>query len=252
MQQGGKRLTQIDNSIPKVTIVCVTFNAEATLERLLKSVGKYKTGAIELVLLDGNSVDGTLGIIKDHEDIIDFWRSEPDNGIYDAMNKAVDHIKGEWVIFLGADDELAAGFPAMLERLKNPDTVYYGNVIFYGKEFSKVYDDYYLTKLNICHQGIFYPRAVFDRYCYETKYRVYADYHLNLRLWKDKAFKFVHCNLLVARFAGDGFSMHTKDLVFEAERDKLFKRYLKPASYYRYLNRTIGTVGTFKRLVTGQ
>jgi glycosyltransferase involved in cell wall biosynthesis len=248
MQQGGKRLTGTGDLYPKVSIVCVTFNAGNTLDRLLKSVAKYKTADIEFIIMDGNSTDGTADIIKAHEDAVDFWLSEPDNGVYDAMSYA----RGEWLIFLGADDELVAGFPFMMEKLKSHNTIYYGNVIFYGREFGKAYNDYYLTRLNLCHQAIFYPRAVFERYHYETKYRVYADYHLNLRLWKDKAFKFVHCNFLVARFAGDGFSMHTKDFVFEAERDKLFKRYLKPASYYRYLSRTIGAVGAFKRLVTGQ
>jgi glycosyltransferase involved in cell wall biosynthesis len=249
MQQGGKRLNMIITTVPKVSVICVTFNVSDTLPQMLKSYEKYRTDDTELVIIDGNSTDNTLEVIRANEQLVDFWLSEPDGGIYEAMNKAVSHANGQWLIFMGADDELAEGFGSMVAVLKEPDIIYYGNVIFYGKEFSKVYDDYYLTKLNICHQGIFYPKAVFDRYCYDTKYRVYADYHLNLRCWKDTAFKFVHQDHLIASFPEGGFSTHTKDVVFEGERDQLFKKYLKPASYYRYLNRTIGLFGALKRMI---
>ncbi len=112
--------------------------------------------------------------------------------------------------------------------------------MYYGKELLKLYDDYYLTKLNFCHQAIFYPKAVFTKYRYDLQYKVYADYHLNLRCWKDPMFKFVHADHLVASFPDGGFSTYTKDVVFEKDRDMLFKKYLKRSSYYRYLNRTLG------------
>ena len=117
------------------------------------------------------------------------------------------------------------------------------------KPFFKVYDDYYLTKLNICHQAIFYPRAVFEKYKYDLKYKVYADYHLNLRCWKDPQFKFVHADYLIANFTNGGFSSFTKDPEFERDKDYLFKKYLKRASYYRYLNRSIGFFGMLKRFL---
>jgi len=238
MQQGGSRTD--NNRQPLVSVVCVTYNAGQTLPQLLSSVAVHKSDAVELVIIDGNSTDDTLNIIKQNEAIIDFWISEPDKGIYDAMNKAIAYTKGQWIVFLGADDTLMDDFTEMLTVLKSPDTIYYGNVIFYGKPFSKVYDDYYLTKLNICHQAIFYPRAVFEKYKYDLKYNVYADYHLNLRCWHDPQFKFQHVDYLVASFPEGGYSFYTKDPEFEKERDMLFKKYLKRKSYYRYLNRTLG------------
>ena len=249
MEQGGKRLNKLNSALPKVSVICVTFNSADTLPNMLKSYAQYKTDDTELVIIDGNSTDSTITVIKENESLIDFWISEPDGGIYEAMNKAIQYTKGQWLVFIGSDDELAQGFGDMAAVLKEPDTIYYGNVIYYGNEFCKVYDDYYLTKLNICHQGIFYPGAVFDKYQYDTKYRVYADYHLNLRLWKDPAFKFVHEDYLVASFPEGGFSFYTKDLVFESERDQLFKQYLKRTSYYRYLNRTIGAFKTLIRFI---
>jgi glycosyltransferase involved in cell wall biosynthesis len=187
--------------------------------------------------------------LKESEDIIDFWISKPDHGIYDAMNRAVNYVRGKWVIFLGADDQLLDGFSQMINLLEDPDTIYYGNLLFYGKEFLKVYDDYYLTKLNICHQSIFYPRTVFKKYNYDLQYNVYADYHLNLRCWKDPRFKFVHVDHFVSHFKRGGFSTFTKDPVFENDKEVLFKTYLKRASYYRYLNRTVGFFGMFIRFI---
>ena len=250
MMQGGLRLKESANNLrPLVSVICVTFNAAQTFPALISSIAAHKTGQVEFVVIDGQSTDATVDILKANEAVIDFWMSEPDQGIYDAMNKAVIHSRGEWLIFIGADDVLADGFNDMIALLKQPDTIYYGNVIFYGKEFKKIYDDYYLTKLNICHQAIFYPRSVFDKYNYNLKYKVYADYYLNLQCWKDPQFKFVHEDHLVASFPEGGFSSYTKDLVFEAERDAIFKKYLKRGSYYRYLNRTLGFWGMFKRFV---
>ena len=251
-QQGGKRLIGPGVTSPKVSVICVVFNAEATLPGLLESYKANKNDDTELVIIEGNSTDDTLNIIRQNKGLIDFWLSEPDNGIYDAMNKAVTYAAGRWLVFMGANDTFESGFAEMVNSLQDEHTVYYGDTIFYGKEFKKVYDDYYLTKLNICHQSIFYPRTVFEKYQYDLRYKVYADYHLNLRLWKDEAFNFEHKDFLVASFTEGGFSTTTKDVLFEAERDKLFKKYLKRSSYYRYLNRSIGWFRTFLRFIVNK
>jgi len=245
VDRGGLRLRETGSKDVLVSVVCVTLNAAKTLPCLIKSVSDHKTSAVEFVVIDGKSTDDTVDILKENEDVIDFWISKPDNGIYDAMNRSLNYIKGRWVIFLGADDLLLDGFNKMITQLNDTNTVYYGNLVFYGKQFQKVYDDYYLTKLNFCHQAIFYPRAVFAKYKYDLQYRVYADYHLNLRCWNDPGFNFVHSGHFISDFAEGGFSSTTKDAVFERDRDVLFKKYLKPASYYRYLNRTRGFLKMF-------
>jgi glycosyltransferase involved in cell wall biosynthesis len=247
VRQGGSRISGPNNVQPLVSVVCVTYNAAKTLPALIESIRERKTNEIEFIIVDGGSTDGTIDILTENNSLVDFWISGPDKGIYDAMNKSLNYAKGKWLIFMGADDVLADGFTDMLSLLKDPDTIYYGNVNFYGKDFAKKYDDYYLTKSNICHQAIFYPRAVFENYKYDLRYQVYADYHLNLQCWKDSRFKFVYAGHYVASFPAGGFSTYTKDDAFENDRDSLFKKYLKPASYYRYLNRTLGFWGMIKR-----
>jgi glycosyltransferase involved in cell wall biosynthesis len=249
MQQGGKRLNISSEILPKVSIVCVTLNAAGKLPGLLLSIANFKTADTELVIIDGNSTDGTVDILNQNNGLIDFWLSEPDTGIYEAMNKAINHLKGQWILFLGADDSLADEFAKILPLLCNPATIYYGNVFYYGKPFSKTYTDYYLTKLNICHQCIFYPKEVFNKYVFDLKYPVYADYYLNLRCWYDTDFKFVHLPFFAAYFAEGGFSSYTVDGQFETDRDWLFKQYLKPVSYYRYLKRTKGIYEALRKIL---
>jgi len=247
--QGGSRLRETVNKELLVSVVCVTLNAAKTLPSLIKSIGDHKTDSVEFVVVDGKSTDGTINILKENENVIDFWISKPDDGIYDAMNRAMNYVKGKWVIFLGADDLLLDGFNEIVTLLKDTNTIYYGNLLFYGKEFLKVYDDYYLTKLNICPQAIFYPKAVFNKYNFDLKYNVYADYHLNLRCWNDPHFNFVHSCHMVSYFSDGGFSSYEKDVIFEQDKDMLFKKYLKRTSYYRYLNRTLGFFGMFARFI---
>jgi len=240
MQVGGLRIDNTGSKNPIVSVVCVTLNAAHQLPNLINSVAEKKNNDVEFIVIDGSSTDGTVEILAGNQHVIDFWISEPDAGIYDAMNKSLNYVNGQWMIFLGADDELCEGFAEAIALLKNNHTIYYGNVNFYGKIFTKIYDDYYLTKLNICHQSIFYPTSVFSKYKFNLRYKVYADYELNLRCWKDQTFKFQHVDQLVASFRDGGYSSFTKDDAFEMDRDMLFKKYLKLTSYLRYLNRTLG------------
>jgi glycosyltransferase involved in cell wall biosynthesis len=236
----GKRLVTADAREFMVSVVCVTRNASLTLPALLKSIRNQKTIDFELIIVDGASTDGTIDILRDNGDVIDFWISGPDHGIYDAMNNALNYVKGKWILFLGADDLLLDGFGQIFSHLKDHHTVYYGNLLFYGKPFNKVYDDYYLTKLNFCQQAVFYPVSVFEKYSFDLQYKVYADYLLNLKCWRDPQFNFRHVNHTISWFSDGGFSSYEKDHLFEQQRDRIFKQYLKPGSYYRYLNRTLG------------
>ena len=92
----------------KVTVVTVCRNCARMLEKTIESVETLSYPDIEYVIVDGASDDDTLNVIKQHEGKIDQWVSEPDRGIYDAMNKAVTMAKGDWVIFMNAGDVFAS------------------------------------------------------------------------------------------------------------------------------------------------
>lgn len=89
---------------PKITIITVCFNAVDVIEKTILSVVNQTYQNIEYIIVDGGSTDGTIDIIKKYEDQIDKWISEPDDGIYDAMNKGIRMATGEWLNFMNAGD----------------------------------------------------------------------------------------------------------------------------------------------------
>ena len=120
----------------KVTIVTVTYNAKDLLEETIHSVLNQTYTNIEYIIIDGNSTDGTFEIIKKYEDKIDYWVSEPDDGIYYAMNKAIEKASGEWINFMNAGDTFT-----------NFDTVEY---VINNKSTNAelLYGDFFIKELN--------------------------------------------------------------------------------------------------------
>lgn len=119
-----------EKSGPLITIITVTYNAGESLRQTIESVLCQTYRNFEFIIIDGGSSDGTVEIIKSYEDAIDFWISEKDSGIYNAMNKGVRLASGEWVNFMNSGDELAAG--DVLSRIFLSDK-YEGTQVIYGK-----------------------------------------------------------------------------------------------------------------------
>ena len=92
---------------PKVSIITVCFNAKEMLITTLEDIRKQKYDNLEYIVVDGKSSDGTLDLLNNYQDIISKIVSEPDKGIYDAMNKGINIATGEWVIFMNAGDTFA-------------------------------------------------------------------------------------------------------------------------------------------------
>ena len=91
-------------SSPQVSIVVATMNAASTLERCLNAIVGQSFTQWELLIADGDSSDGTVDLIQKFHRSVAWWQSKEDDGIYDAWNQALDHARGEYVTFLGADD----------------------------------------------------------------------------------------------------------------------------------------------------
>jgi len=112
-----------------ISIVVATRNAAGTLPGCLEAVLRQDYPAVDLVVVDGASTDGTVSILEAYSGRLGHWMSEPDTGVYSAWNKAIRHIRGEWVCFLGADDRLAT--PSVLSDMaprlaQRPARVVYG------------------------------------------------------------------------------------------------------------------------------
>lgn len=217
---------QTDGSgLPVLSIVVVVYNAGQTLEQTLLSVVKQTYQNIQLIVIDGGSTDNTVDIIKRYEDSIFYWVSEPDKGIYDAMNKAVGIASGDWIYFLGSGDLLINIIDKVIPKLIDNHTIYYGNV--YRNDLMCVYrgkfTPFRLSRLSICHQAILYPLAAVKKYKFDTKYRVQADHHLNMLLYGDKDYKFKYIDVIVALYDGAGFSDVNRDIPFFRDRLQIVK-----------------------------
>lgn len=173
--------------MPLFTIITVTYNAEDFIENSIKSVLAQTYQDYEYIIVDGESTDRTLSIIKAHDSVKVKIISEKDKGIYDAMNKGLDIAKGDYIIFIGADDALAdknvLGDVASHITGKNPDFVS-GKITYdSGHQFFSGFGFKTLLNNTIHHQGVFYQRSLFRSFRYDTNYKLIADYELNLNLY---------------------------------------------------------------------
>ncbi|WP_421827255.1 glycosyltransferase family 2 protein [Larkinella sp.] len=120
--------------MPLLSIITITYNAERFLERTIQSLLANQPGAeVEYLIIDGNSKDGTLDIVRQYEKYITHWISEPDRGLYDAMNKGQQRATGDYVWFMNAGDELhdETVLPKLLNQIRNnPADVYYSDALF--------------------------------------------------------------------------------------------------------------------------
>jgi len=230
---------------PLISIIIPTLNAAKYLQTALDSVISNAYPAKELIVVDGCSVDETVQVIKRNQAFIASWISEPDNGIYDAMEKGVQLAKGDWIYFLGADDKLVNCLEEVSKHLRNPKRIYYGNSYFLTS--NTVYDGKFtwvkLLKKNICHQSIFYPRAVFSEYKFDPQYKVLGDYDLNIRCWAENKYKFVYIPVLVGIYNDSGFSAIDGGVDYMRIRqntvETFFHRQLKIRRFFRRILRNL-------------
>jgi glycosyltransferase involved in cell wall biosynthesis len=179
------------SATPSLSIVVACKNPGPRLAAALASVWAQLHVAPELIVIDGASTDGTRAWLDAHRDRLAGFVSEPDAGVYEAMNKGVARATGEWVLFLGADDRLAGDM--VLSEASNWLKQTEAGVA----AGEAAYDDGRIYKLRsrvnpiarnfVHHQAAFYRRALFaENGPFDTSLAIMADYDFNLRLWKNR------------------------------------------------------------------
>lgn len=177
------------SSKPLVSIITVVRNGAETIAETLYSVRMQRQVEIEHLIIDGGSSDRTLDIIKAYQHDQLRWISESDDGIYDAMNKGISLAKGEWLLFLGADDALADpdvlkdifGYPELLQYDLVCGRSNYRN----GRECIPKLDWHTLIFNTVHHQAAFYRRHLFDAFRYRLDIPVVADYEMNFLIYRE-------------------------------------------------------------------
>jgi glycosyltransferase involved in cell wall biosynthesis len=248
IQFGGKRSGSHPSPAglhqPLITIIMPVFNGAKTLESAILSVKRQDFGNLEFIIVDGASTDGTLEIIRKHELSIDYWVSEPDLGIYDAINKGVRLARGRWLYILGSDDTLRDSLRAVAQFLCDEHTVYYGNVFRTRSKrlYEGAFGPWKLSRRNICQQAIFYPRSLFDERQFDLRYRLLADWEFNIRTYSDSRFQFQFIPVTIADYNDlTGVSSVATDVQFWMDYGRLLGECMPwPVYAWFQFKRTIG------------
>lgn len=198
-----------------VSIITVCFNSEKTIRRTIESVLRQTYQNIEYIIIDGKSTDNTMNIVKEYETVF-VGRltviSEPDNGIYDAMNKGIALAKGEMIGLINSDDfyEPDAVEQIMRQVGEEKYQICYGEIrkLKDGIEESIViFSHYFLEERMIGHPACFISKETYEKYgVYDVRYKSAADYEFMLRLFKQKDVKFIPVYSIIANFSSGGMS----------------------------------------------
>lgn len=210
---------------PLITIATVTYNTEKELPGTLTSILSQTYNNIELIIVDGDSTDDTLQIIKDNERLIDLWISEPDKGPYDAMNKAADLARGEWILFLNAGDWLTDNsiLEAIVKNTPHGADIIYGHHyyrhingnMFWHKANAFEWTHAMLEKGQLTnewvkgipgHQATMTRTLLLRKTRYDIKRFSYASDHDFLFKMSKAGCNFHHTDLTIAVYTSGGFS----------------------------------------------
>jgi len=218
-----------EQRLPLLTVITVVYNSAASLERTIRSVLEQPYDNIEYIIIDGGSVDGTLEIIRRYEHAVDYWVSEPDGGIYDAMNKGISCATGDGLLFLNADDYFHGDVIKAPLRIPSLLPVKYHD--FFGRLRSVSLRNC-RHGMPYCHQGIIFENGTIR---YDRAYTLSADYEYYLAHG--------YCDALPLKPAGDdenyvyynnyGLSQQQRDRRND-EAGRIIRRHFGLYYYLRY------------------
>lgn len=232
------RSVKMKKNYPKVTVVTITYNAEQYLEQTIKSLIEQDYPNIEYIIIDGASSDKTVEIIKKYEEHIAYWASEPDNGIYDAMNKGIDVATGEWINFMNAGDSFCENNTiSKVIKEVDEDTDIISGDIYYLEGDKKTYRvaaklENKLNQMFCCHQAMFAKTHLMKKYKFDTIFKTSADYDFALKCAMN-GYKFQFTDFAIANFLYEGASETNRVLTrieeffiqsrYVKDKDKIFK-----------------------------
>jgi glycosyltransferase involved in cell wall biosynthesis len=220
--------------LPILSIVTVVYNGEKFIERTIQSVINQTYKHIEYIIIDGNSKDNTKEIIKQYENRITRWISEPDNGLYDAMNKGLAMVTGDYVVFLNAGDVFFDNLTVekVFEQWNPEVDIFYGETMIVDEQGNEIG----LRRLKapenltwksfkdgmvVCHQSIIIRKSITN--FYNLDYKISCDYEWVLNALK-KANCIVNTHMIITRFLDGGLNKQKIPLALK-ERFLIMSKY---------------------------
>ncbi len=222
----------------KISVVTVTYNCRSVIEDTINSVLMQDYSNKEYVIIDGSSTDGTLEIIKKMALGKCIFVSEKDKGIFDAMNKSLDYVTGDYVIFMNAGDRFVNNhvLSDVFREYNGDDDLIYGDTYVltkYGyrlKKANPIYcketqtpRDFVFLGQGICHQSLFTRTTTLRKERFNLDYPLGADYDTTARVYKNGNHHLKYCEVPVAVFDDrEGGVSHYKEVQVFKERIKMF------------------------------
>ncbi len=209
------KIIQLKNK-PIISIITVVFNGVKTLEQTIMSVLTQSYPNIEYIIIDGGSTDGSLEIIEKYEEKISFWISEPDNGLYDAMNKGISKATGDLIGMINSDDWYEPNAIEIIVNtfLQNPSKkIFHGDrfdVLINGEKKIRKYNPskakfiYYAMTYN--HPSMFIHKSVYESAVYNTKLKALSDYEFVLKQFLANPGFFQYVPFTYVNYRLDGIS----------------------------------------------
>jgi glycosyltransferase len=217
----------------KISIITATYNSKTTLQDALASIASQKEVTIEYIIIDGGSTDGTLDLIKNNDTIAKYI-SEPDKGIYDALNKGIQLATGDIIGFLHSDD-LFASNSVVAQIVKEFENVVidgvYGDLEYVDKENTKRVIRHWKSQpfqpkllkqgWMPAHPTLFLRTEVYEKHgLFNLSYKIAADYDFMLRILKDKTLQFSYLPQVITRMRVGGASNRSlKNIIQKTKED---------------------------------
>ena len=195
----------------KLSIITINFNNRYGLRKTIESVVNQTWQEFEYIIIDGGSTDGSVEVIKEYADRIDYWVSEPDKGIYDAMNKGIDQAKGEYCLFMNSGDCIyqSTTLEEVKQQLDGTDIIN-GHVYFSNGALQKSPAEIRLSffyRLNsLPHQASFIATNLLKQRHYDTQYKIVSDYKFYIETFIRGNASYKMINQYIAMFDTNGVS----------------------------------------------
>jgi len=236
--------------MPKLSIITVNLNDKKGLEKTIKSVVEQSFTDYEFIIIDGGSTDGSINIIKKYSKYISYWISEPDKGIYNAMNKGIAKATGTYFHFLNSGDWLAENsvYKTIFTR-EHSNLIIYGNYnriknmkVNYYKYPAKLTNHWFYNG-TLCHQSVIIHNSVFKEVRFDENYKLVSDWILLFNLFVNRNVKFKYVDIIICNYSDDGISSKKgNQLKLEKERTKYIETEFLPNEFNTDYKRLIQTL----------
>ncbi|KQT15253.1 hypothetical protein ASG31_15085 [Chryseobacterium sp. Leaf404] len=219
-----------------LSIITINYNNKNGLAKTVQSIGSQSRRAFEYIVIDGNSSDGSKNIIENNSEFINLWVSEPDSGVYNAMNKGIKMASGDYLLFLNSGDVLADDqvIENVLPLLDNHSDIISGNMIYSLNGISQTIFTppenislVYFLRSFLPHPSSFIRKNLFDKVgFYSENFKIVSDWEFFLKAIVIHQAKYKNINLTVSDFDNSGISSnHSNKVLMKNEKQAVYQKY---------------------------